>query len=381
MFNPQKLKKVQVPTEKEIDKILENALKRNLTLEEIKKLLFSKKEFWGKIIETANKVKEQFFGKQIHLYVPLYIDSYCINDCLYCDFRRSNLKCLRKKLTFEKFQKEVNYLFKKGYTKIELVSSTDPSFPIETLSKFIEYVRLFVKILLIHNPPDKETRRLAKYTRSLIQDKVGMNNRPLKFEEYKKLRRAGLGWSWLWMESYDKKYYIKYHPKGTEKSNFEARLNSYDYMGKAGLNIGVAFLMGLSPNWRFEIYSTIAHAKYLKEKYNCEIEFGTPRFCPPRYAPLKKTPYPKAMTDEKFRLMIALYRLAIRNSWINVSTRETIDFLKKLWKSGGNLTNPEAQTIPGGYSLKSKGAQFTHYSYSRDLFISEIKKLGLKPIH
>lgn len=381
MFNPTKIKEIQIPTEKEIEEILKTALERDLTLEEIKSLLFSKPKYWEKIIETADKVKEQFFGKQIHLYVPMYISSYCINDCLYCDFRRSNFECLRKRLTLEEFQKEMNYLFKKGYTKIELVSSTDPGFPIKMLAKFIKYVRLFVKILLIHNPPDKQTRKFAKYTRSLIQDRVGMNNRPLKLEEYKRLKRAGLGWSWLWMESYDKEHYVKYHPKGTEKSNFEARLQSYDNMGKAKLNIGVAFLMGLSPNWQLEIFNTIAHAKYLKKKYNCEIEFGTPRLCPPKYAPLKKSPYPEVMTDDKFRLMIALYRLAIRNSWINCSTRETIDFLKKLWKGGGNLTNPEAQTIPGGYSLKSRGGQFTHHSYSRDLFISEIKKLGLEPIH
>ncbi len=237
-----------------------------------------------------------------------------------------------------------------------------------------------MKILLIHNPPDKETHRLSKYARSLIEDRVGMNNKPLKIEEYKKLRRHGLGWSWLWMESYDKETYIKYHPQGTEKFDFKARLNSYDNMGKAKLNIGIAFLMGLSPNWQYEIFNTIAHAKYLKEQYNCEIEFGTPRFCPPKYAPLKEAPYPEAMRDDKFRLMIALYRLAVRNSWINVSTRETLDFLTKLWQGGANLTNPEAQTIPGGYSLKSKGAQFSHHSYSVGDFIKRIKKLGLEPI-
>lgn len=357
MFNPQKLEKVQAPTKEEIDKILKTALKKDLTLDEIKKLLFSKPKFWGKIIITANKVKEQFFGKKIYFYVPIYFDSYCINDCLYCDFRRSNSHCLRKKLNFNEFKKEIEYLNKQGYSKIELVSATDPSFSIETLSKFVKFVK------------------------SLGKDWCLMNNRPLKVEEYKQLKKVGLDWSWLWMESYDKSYYEKYHPKGTEKANFEARLKSFDNMGNSGLNVGVAFLMGLSPNWQFEIFNTVAHAKYLKEKYKIEIEFGTPRLCPPKYAPLKKSPYPRAMTDDKFRLMIALYRLAVRNCWINVSTRETIDFLKKLWQGGGNLTNPEAQTIPGGYALESEGMQFSHYSYNKDLFISEIKKLGLEPVN
>ena len=340
----------------EIDKILEVSLKRDLTVDEIKKLLHSDKSYWKKIIETANKVKEQFFGKNIYFYVPIYYDSCCINNCLYCDFRRDNTKCFRKKLRFEEFKKEINYLDKQGYSKIELVSATDPNFPIESLVQFVKYVK------------------------SLGKDWVLLNNRPLALQEYIQLKSAGLAWSWLWMESYDKKYYEKYHPAGTEKADFKKRLKSYDDMARAGLNVGVAFLMGLSPNWQDEILATIKHAKYLKEKYKIDIEYGTPRFCPPKNALIKKSPYLEAMTDDKFRLMIALYRLSIRNCWINISTRETIDFMAKLWQGGGNLTNPEAQTIPGGYSLKSKGAQFTHHSYNMDSFIAKVKELELEPV-
>jgi len=356
MFDLPRLKKINPTIEKEVNKILGSALERGLTLEEIKKLLFSTKESWEKIIETANKVKEQEFGRKIYFYVPIYFDSYCVNDCLYCEYRRSNPKCQRKKLSFEEFQKEIDYLDKQGYTRIELVSSTDLSFPIEDLVKLVGYVK------------------------SLGKDWCLMNNRPLMLEEYRRLRRAGLDWSWLWMESYLEKYYVKYHPSGTEKADFRARLESYERMGEAGLNIGIAFLMGLSPDWQTEIFTTIAHAKYLKEKYNCKIQFGTPRFCSAENVPLDKPPYPKAMTDDKFRLMIALYRLAIRNSWINCSTRETVDFLEKLWKGGGNLTNPESQTVPGGYTLKIEGEQFKHYSYSPELFVSRIRKLDLEPV-
>jgi 2-iminoacetate synthase len=379
MFLPPRIKKAKPPTEKEIEKILRSAPKRDLALEEIRALLHSDKKYWKKIIRAANKTKEQFFGKGIHFYAPLYFDSYCINDCLYCDFRKSNKECFRKRLSFEEFKKELDYLFKKGYTKIELVSSTDPSFPIERLSRFVKYSRTFVKRLL-SKPLDAETKRLARFTPSLALDRVGMNNSPLTVAEYKILRKAGLGWSWLWMESYEKKYYKKYHPERIEKSDFHARLESYDRMGKAGLNIGIAFLMGLSPTWQQEIFSTIAHAKYLQQKYGCEIEFGTPRFCPPRHAPLKKAPFPEAMTDDKFRLMVALYRLAIRNCWINASTRENMEMLEKLWLGGANLTNPEVRSIPGGYSLKTKGAQFQHYSFEPGIFAARIKRLGLKAV-
>lgn len=343
-------------TSKELNQILDKSFERSFSITEIEKLLDSKENDWEKIINTANQVKEKFFGKKIYFYVPIYFDSCCINDCLYCDFRKSNTQCLRKKLNSEEFKKEINYLDKQGYSKIELVSATDPVFPIKTLIEFVKYVK------------------------SLGKEWVLLNNRPLTLEEYRQLKNVGLDWSWLWMESYQKEYYEKYHPAGTEKSDFQRRLESYEAMGKAGLNIGVAFLMGLSPNWQDEILATIKHAKGLKEKYNIQIEFGTPRFCPPRFAPVKKAPYPEAMTDDKFRLMVALYRLAIRDCWINISTREPIDFMAQLWRGGGNLTNPEAQTIPGGYSLEAEGAQFTHYSYSKNLFVAKIKELRLEPI-
>lgn len=357
MFKVKHFVKIKSPNKTEVDRILNNAFKRDLTLTEIKKLLFSSKKFWGNIIECANEIKRLFFDKYIYFYVPIYIDSYCVNDCLYCDFRHSNLKCFRKSLNFGEFKKELDYLNKQGYSKIELVSSTDLTFSTQKLARFI------------------------KYTKSCGKAWVLLNNQPLTYREYKHLKKVGLDWGWLWMETYNQEFYTKYHPQGTEKNSFEKRLKSYDAMGKAKLNIGLAFLMGLAPNWRLEIFNTIAHAKYLKSKYNIKIEFGTPRFCPPKYAPLKKVPFPKTIIDDKFRLMVALYRLAVRKCWINVSTREDIKMLEQLWQGGANLTNPEAQTIPGGYCLKAKGAQFKHYSYTVDFFKRRIERLGLKAIN
>ncbi len=336
-----------VTTETEVNQILENSLKRNLSIDELKLLSFSNETQWPKIIKMASKVKELFFENKLYFYVPLYVSSYCVNDCLYCDYRRSNKQLYRKRLTRDEFKQEVTYLFGKGYKKkIELVSASDPWFP---LSQFAEYVT---------------------YTKSLGTEEVFMNNRMLKPTEYKLLKGAGLDWSWLWVESYDEIYYGKYHPKGGEKPNFKRRMDSYDNAAEAELNIGLGVMLGLSHDWRFEILSTIAHGQYLKRQYNVKIEFGTPRFCRPSNAPITDTPYSEATQDDVFKLIIALYRLGIRDAFVDGSTRESIGMLRQLWCGGGNLTNPEVQTIPGGYTLNAKGTQFSHHSYSLEYFIS-----------
>ena len=345
-------------SESEVDSILSKSLDRDLDIEEIKLLSYAKKNFWPQIIKMANKVKEKFFGKDIHFYVPLYISSHCVNNCLYCDYRRDNEKLPRKRLNFEEFKREVNYLHQKGYKKrIEIVSGSDPIISLDDFCTYVEYVK------------------------SLGIENVLMNSRLMGLDEYVSLKKSGLDWNWLWVESYSKEHFKAYHPRGGEKYNFEARLDSYDAAAQAGLNIGLGVLLGLSPDWRMEMLSAIAHAKYLHNKYKVGIGFGTPRFRAPNNAPLQKTPFPEAATDDVFRLIVALYRLGFRNSYIDGSTRENIDMLKKLWKGGGSLTNPEVKTIPGGYTLGTKGSQFAHYSYDLLDFIDIVKTEGLRPIY
>ena len=339
----------------ELERILQRATERDLEISEIDVLIQSHPEYWSQIIETANEVKEQTFGKKIDYYAPVYYDSVCIDNCPYCDYRRDNKKAVpRKRLTFDELKEEVNVLHAQGISRIELVSATDPKFPFERLLEFVRYTCALGATVLL-------------------------NDRPHSVAEYRALRKAGLGWSWLWMETYDQETYRKSHPAGDEKADFYARLSSYERMASAGLNVGTGVLMGLSPNWQYDVLATIAHAKSLKRRYGIDITLGTPRYCPPRFAPLKQAPAPDTMTDDKFHLAVALYRLAIRSCNINVSTRETIDMLKLLWKGGGSMTNPIAATIPGGYAGGVKGAQFKHHSYSVPAFDQALREIGLEP--
>ena len=56
-------------------------------------------ELLGEMFATAAKVKEAIYGKRIVMFAPLYISSYCINNCTYCGYRSGNQEQLRRRLT------------------------------------------------------------------------------------------------------------------------------------------------------------------------------------------------------------------------------------------------------------------------------------------
>ncbi|MDE6440192.1 MAG: [FeFe] hydrogenase H-cluster radical SAM maturase HydG, partial [Bacteroidales bacterium] len=64
--------------------------KKALNLEETAALLAVKSpELLEEIYQAARKLKREVYGNRIVLFAPLYIGNHCVNDCLYCGFRRS----------------------------------------------------------------------------------------------------------------------------------------------------------------------------------------------------------------------------------------------------------------------------------------------------
>src|SRR4030042_3953132 len=42
------------------------------------------------IFNAARRLKTDVYGNRIVIFAPLYIGNYCVNNCLYCGFRRDN---------------------------------------------------------------------------------------------------------------------------------------------------------------------------------------------------------------------------------------------------------------------------------------------------
>ena len=56
------------------------------------------------VYKIAGEIKESIYGKRIVMFAPLYVSNHCINNCLYCGYRRDN-KFERRKLTQEEIKK------------------------------------------------------------------------------------------------------------------------------------------------------------------------------------------------------------------------------------------------------------------------------------
>ncbi|MGL4567985.1 MAG: [FeFe] hydrogenase H-cluster radical SAM maturase HydG, partial [Fusobacteriaceae bacterium] len=97
----------------QIDIVLEKVRSRKkITPEDVMILLATdKKEHLEEIFKMAGQIKKEIYGHRIVVFAPLYISNFCVNNCVYCGYRRDN-HFPRRKLTMEEIQEEVKLLEK-----------------------------------------------------------------------------------------------------------------------------------------------------------------------------------------------------------------------------------------------------------------------------
>lgn len=86
----------------EIQSVIDKARRREgLNHKEVGILLqVEDKDQLEEIYQLAGEIKESIYGKRIVMFAPLYVSNYCINNCVYCGYKRDN-KFIRRKLTQE----------------------------------------------------------------------------------------------------------------------------------------------------------------------------------------------------------------------------------------------------------------------------------------
>ena len=95
------------PTESELNNILNKARKlKGLNLQDVAHLL-NVKDPAGiqKILDTAEYCKDEIYGRRLVLFAPIYTGNACVNNCVYCGFRRDNKALKRKILTLDEIEK------------------------------------------------------------------------------------------------------------------------------------------------------------------------------------------------------------------------------------------------------------------------------------
>lgn len=335
------LERTKSPSPERVREILKKAkLKKGLALEEISLLANTyEPELIQEIFHTAKEVKKGIYGDRIVLFAPLYITNKCVNNCLYCGFRRDSKETKRKTLSLQEIEEQVSILEGMGHKRLLLVFGEDPSI---TPDKMYEIIR---KVYETKNGKG-EIRR------------VNINCAPLDVDGFKILKSAGIGTYQLFQETYHRESYKYYHPSGP-KSDYDWRITAFDRAMSAGIDdVGLGFLFGLY-NWKFELLALIQHANYLDRKFHVgphTISF--PRIKPAKGAELSyKPPYP--VDDLDFKKAVAIVRLALPYTGMILSTRESPELRDELFNLGISQISAGSSTEVGGYKKEDGEGQFS----------------------
>lgn len=326
----------QTITEEEFQNIIKKAeAAKGLTMDETAKLLNLKDKAMQKILfETASRVKEKIYGKRIVLFAPLYVSNYCVNTCTYCGYHM-NSGIARKKLTMEELGQEVVAMEKMGHKRIALESGEDP------VNSDIDYiVDCINKIYSI------------KFENGAIR-RINVNIASTTVEEYKKLKAADIGTYILFQETYHRETYAKYHLKGP-KHNFDWHTTAFDRAMEAGIDdVGSGVLFGLYDH-KYEVIALMMHAEHLEEKFGVGPHtVSVPRIKPAADVHLKDFPY--MLTDDDFKRLIAILRLALPYTGIILSTRENPVLRDEIIKYGVSQISAGSCTGVGGYCAQEHG--------------------------
>ncbi|MEG1572817.1 MAG: [FeFe] hydrogenase H-cluster radical SAM maturase HydG [Bacteroidales bacterium] len=309
--------------------------KKALTLEETSVLLAVKSpELLEEIYEAARKLKRDIYGNRIVLFAPLYVGNHCINDCQYCGFRRSLTTAVRKTLTDEELVAEITQLENEGHKRLILVYGEHPKYN-------PEYIAHTVEICYNTKVGNGEIRR------------VNINAAPLDVAGFKTVKAAGIGTYQIFQETYHKATYAKYHPAQTQKGNYMWRLDAMDRAFEAGCDdMGIGALFGLY-DWRFEVLGLVSHSLHLQRRFGVgphTISF--PRIKAAHGLDLDPT---YQTTDEQFKQLVAVLRLAVPYTGLIMTARETPAVRDAVIEFGVSQIDAGTRLEIGGYqSAKDK---------------------------
>lgn len=314
---------------------------KGLTLKDAAALLnISNPEILAILYETAKKIKERIYGNRLVLFAPLYLTNQCVNNCLYCAFRRDNRELKRRTLTLDEIGEETEFLIKQGHKRILVVAGEHPK------KSALDYVGKAINKIYSYNLDGNNIRR------------VNVNTAPLSLEDFKTLKSFQIGTYQCFQETYHYKTYLKMHPSGP-KRDFAWRLFAMDRALQADIDdVGIGALFGLT-DYRFETLGLLSHAFNLDSRYGIGPHtISVPRLEPALNAPAAQKP-PFAVKDEEFKKLIAVIRLAVPYTGIILSTRERAELRRDLFTVGISQISAGSRTSPGAY-IESHDAMAEH---------------------
>lgn len=311
---------------------------KTLTSQETATLLnVTDPQLWQEMEEAAGTIKKKVYDNRIVTFAPLYLSTVCVNNCLYCGLRETNMAIRRGVLSMDEVRKEV-----------------------EVLAGTIGHKRL---IVVYGEHPQSDTQYMMDTLRAIYDVKiplssgaygairrVNVNGAPLSIEDFKSLNEVGIGTYQIFQETYHKGTYGVVHPSNTLKGNYRWRLYAMHRALEAGVDdVGIGALLGLY-DWKFEVMGLLAHAIELESKFG----IGPHTISFPRIEPAENTPFAlnlrHKVSDADFRKAIVVLRLAVPYTGMILTARENATMRKEMIPLGITQTDASSNVGLGAYN-------------------------------
>lgn len=272
------------------------------------------------LVQKAQWLTRQRFGRTMQLYAPLYLSNECVNRCTYCGFSHE-LSITRTTLSVAQVLTEADYLRSEGFRHVLLVAGEAP----RVIN--VEYLEAVAQALR----PKFDSLSIEVGTFSL--------------DGYRRLVAAGIDGLALYQETYLPDVYRRVHLAGP-KNRFDRRLKAIDDGGSAGFrSLGVGALLGLGA-WQLEAYYLAMHGRELSRRHwKSKISVSFPRIRDNAGGAL--APHP--VSDRDLVHMIGVMRLTLPDAELVLSTREPAALRDRLMGLGITRMSAGSRTNPGGY--------------------------------
>ena len=334
------------------DIIAKSLEKQALTVEETAALAAAEAPaLVEEIFDAARRLKRNVYGNRIVLFAPLYIGNDCVNDCLYCAFKRSNKEIVRRTLGDDEIRNQVEALENVGHKRLIVVFGEHPRYDADYIA---DCVRLVYSVKTGHG----EIRR------------VNVNAAPLDCEGFRTVKAADIGTYQIFQETYHHRTYELVHDPGTRKGDYLWRLDGLSRAMESGIDdMGIGTLFGLC-DWKFDLLGLVTHALHLQDRFGVgphTISF--PRLQPAAGVQVDET---HLVGDADFKRLIAILRLAVPYTGLICTARENADIRREVMEFGVSQIDAGTRIELGGYT-EAGDAQVMEREQFR---IGDIRPLG-----
>jgi 2-iminoacetate synthase len=295
-------------------------------------------------------------GNAVRYVAPIYVSSFCVDTCPYCNFSARRTEAVRRRLSPDELDEEVRAVMERGARVIELVYATDPENSAERLARSIERTRA-----ALGGEPGSAVLLCTEY---------------LHRQTYETLREAGLSGIVQWDETLDPEAYHRWHASSPHKREFRLRMDNHDRAMAAGLGVATGALFGLADS-RYDALMQVAKARHLAREYGRgPFVFGVPRLKPIGGRELH---FQTEVDDRAYETALLVYRLAMPDAGRWLQTRETFELNLRNLLDGDVFTYRCGLVQPGGYkgsAAAARGGQFGVNELERDFVERELTRQG-----